>query len=116
MTAQNEKAKIRESVSQALLAVSARNNSSIALPDVIFDHQLDHFITDFKGSAQATQRLSSLPEWQEARRVFITPDNSTQRLRESAIHQGKEIIMTTYGIPRRRACWQSPLAIPIHRL
>jgi 5-formyltetrahydrofolate cyclo-ligase len=94
----DEKARIREQVSEALLRPG--EDGPIALPDAIFDVQLDHYITDFKGSPEATQRLLALPEWQQSQRVFITPDNSTQLLREYAIRQGKEIIMTTYGIRR----------------
>lgn len=97
---QEEKIRLRERVSAALLAPSAPDGAPIALPDPIFDHDLDHFITDFRDSERATARLIALPEWQSARRVFITPDNSTQRLREVAIRQEKEIIMTTYGIRR----------------
>ncbi len=97
-TAQDVKARIRERVSAALLQPST--DGPIALPDAIFDYQLDHYITDFRGSAEATHRLLALPEWQQAQRVFITPDNSTQLLREYGIRQGKEIIMTTYGIRR----------------
>jgi len=100
LSAQDEKSRIREAVSAALLASQPGSDGPIALPDPIFDHQLDHFITDFKGSPQATLRLVDLPEWQQAQRVFITPDNSTQLLREMAIRQGKEMIMTTYGIRR----------------
>jgi 5-formyltetrahydrofolate cyclo-ligase len=98
--AQHEKEKIRQRVSKALLQIPPGARKPIALPDVIFDHQLDHFITDFHDSDRATQNLIELPEWQFARRVFITPDNSTQLLREAAIRQGKEVIMTTYGIRR----------------
>ncbi len=98
LSAKDEKTRIREQVSAALL--QSGSDGSIALPDTIFDFQLDHFITDFKDSLQATQRLLDLPEWQQAHRVFITPDNSTQLLREYAIRQGKEMIMTTYGIRR----------------
>lgn len=94
----DEKARIRQQVSEALLQPA--EDGPIARPDAIFDVQLDHYITDFKGSRQATQRLLALPEWQRSQRVFITPDNSTQLLREVAIRQGKEIIMTTYGIRR----------------
>ncbi len=96
----DEKARIRERVSARLLEPSPSDGGPVALPDSIFDHQLDHFITDFKGSAEATSRLVELPEWRNAHRVFITPDNSTQRLREAAIRQGKEMLMTTYGIRR----------------
>jgi len=99
-SAQAEKEKIRQRVSDALLKIPEGSSSPIALPDVVFDHQLDHFITDFQDSEKATRHLVNLPEWRQAQRVFITPDNSTQLLRETAIRQDKELIMTTFGIRR----------------
>ena len=99
-TTQTEKERIRERVSEALLKIQPGNDNPIALPDVIFDHQLDHFITDFQDNNKATQILIDLPEWRSARRVFITPDNSTQLLREAAIKENKELVMTTFGIRR----------------
>ncbi len=99
-SSQDEKARIRKRVSTRLLETPPGDESPIALPDAIFDTQLDHFITDFRGSGEATQRLVELPEWRNAARIFVTPDNSTQLLREAAILQGKEMIMTTYGIRR----------------
>ncbi len=97
---QDEKTTIREQVAAALLAVEPGEAGPVALPDAVFHHELDHFITDFRDSAAATHRLVALPEWQHAHRVFITPDNSTQLLRELAIRQHKEMIMTTFGIRR----------------
>ena len=95
---QEEKSAVRERV--AALLLNPDSGGPIALPDAIFDLQLDHYITDFRDSEAATRRVVELPEWQAARRVFITPDNSTQLLREYAIRDGKEMIMTTYGIRR----------------
>lgn len=97
---QDEKVRFRNQVTARLLEEAAGGGGPLALPDPVFDFQLDHFITDFKGSQAATCRLTELPEWRQASRVFITPDNSTQRLREMAIRQSKEVIMTTYGIRR----------------
>ena len=91
---------IRERVSSLLLDPEATLEGPIAYPDAVFDLQLDHFITNFRGFETATRRLIELPEWKSARRVFITPDNSTQLLREFAIREGKEMIMTTFGIRR----------------
>lgn len=96
----DEKALIREQVTAALLNGVSGEAGPIALPDPVFHYELDHFITDFRDSAAATARLVELPEWQRAQRVFITPDNSTQLLRELAIRQDKEMIMTTFGIRR----------------
>ena len=94
----DEKGLLRNQVTARMLEEAA--GGRLALPDPVFDLQLDHFITDFRDSQAATRRLSELPEWQRARRIFITPDNSTQRLREIGIRQSKEVIMTTYGIRR----------------
>jgi 5-formyltetrahydrofolate cyclo-ligase len=91
---------IRERVSSLLLDPTATPEGPIAYPDAVFDLQLDHYITNFQGFETATQRLIELPEWKAAHRVFITPDNSTQLLREYAIRQEKEMIMTTFGIRR----------------
>jgi 5-formyltetrahydrofolate cyclo-ligase len=111
LSPQDEKASIREQVTAALLEIRPGETAPIALPDPVFHHELDHFITDFRGSDEATRRLIELPEWQPARRVFITPDNSTQFLRELAIRQGKELIMTTYGI-RRGSVLVTRAAVP----
>ena len=94
----DEKGLLRNRVTARLLEEAG--GGRLALPDPVFDLQLDHFITDFRDSQAATLRLVRLPEWQRARRVFITPDNSTQQLREEGIRQSKEVIMTTYGIRR----------------
>ena len=96
----DEKSLLRERVSALLLEVPPGSGGPVALPDAIFHHELDHFITDFQGSRAATERVLELSEWRQARRVFITPDNSTAYLRELAIRQSKEMIMTTYGIRR----------------
>jgi 5-formyltetrahydrofolate cyclo-ligase len=96
----DEKSLLRERVSAKLLEVPAGRDRPIALPDAIFHHELDHFITDFQGSREATERVLDLPEWRQASQVFITPDNSTAYLRELAIRQSKTMIMTTYGIRR----------------
>ncbi len=98
--AKDIKQSIRARVSSALLEYHPEWGGCIALPDSIYDFQLDHYITDFRQSELAAIRLSALPEWQKAARVFITPDNSTQLLREIAIREGKELVMTTYGIRR----------------
>ena len=85
---------IRQTVARILL------ENDIVLPDPIFHLALDHFIADFKGNHEATQNLTHLPEWQYSNRIFITPDRSTQLAREQAIIEGKEIVVTTYGICR----------------
>jgi 5-formyltetrahydrofolate cyclo-ligase len=58
------------------------------------------FIADFEGNEAATAGVCALPVWKSAERVFITPDNSTERLRREAILAGKQLLVTTYGIRR----------------
>lgn len=99
-SAPDEKNQLRDRITAKMLETQPGNSGPIALPDAIFHFELDHFITDFQNSKAATQRLVELPEWTSARQVFITPDNSTQYLREVAIRQAKAVIMTTYGIRR----------------
>ncbi|OGM01918.1 hypothetical protein A2115_00260 [Candidatus Woesebacteria bacterium GWA1_41_8] len=89
-----QKQEIREKVTRLLL------ENRIAIPDPVFHLSLDHYIADFEDSYQATQRLIHLPEWQRSHRIFVTPDRSTQLARETAIKEGKEIVVTTYGICR----------------
>lgn len=99
-SAPDEKNQLRDRITTKMLETQPGASGPIALPDAIFHYELDHFITDFQDSQAAAHRLVELPEWTAARQVFITPDNSTQYLRELAIRQGKTIIMTTYGIRR----------------
>lgn len=88
------KQEIREKVINRLL------QSGVVIPDPVFHLSLDHFIADFLGNESATKKLIDLPEWQEAKRIFITPDRSTQLLRKVAILEKKEVVVTTYGICR----------------
>lgn len=88
------KQEIRDRVGKLLI------ESGIARPDPIFHLALEHYIPDFEGNELATERLVNLPEWQNAKRIFITPDRSTQLLREVALIAKKEIVVTTYGICR----------------
>jgi 5-formyltetrahydrofolate cyclo-ligase len=90
----SSKERIRNEVSETLL------RDGIAKPDPIFHFDINHFIPDFVDSDAATEKVLGLPEWLSATRIFITPDRSTQYLREVAIRQGKEIEVTTYGIAR----------------
>ncbi len=101
----NAKNKLREEISQKLL------NNNLLIPDTIFHLDLAEFIPNFIGYKKATDHLCDLKAWKEAERVFITPDRSTELLRQRAIEQGKEIVMTTYGI-RRGAVLLTPAMVP----
>jgi 5-formyltetrahydrofolate cyclo-ligase len=72
----------------------------VGKPDSRFHWDFTSFIADFEGNDAATARVLELDVWNAADRVFITPDNSTERLRRAALQQGKTILVTTYGIRR----------------
>ncbi len=83
----------------------------IALPDSRFHHDYSSFIADFKGSAAATDLLTSLSVYKDAECIFIAPDNCIQQLRYRALQDGKVALVTTYGI--RRGFWiLDPKIIP----
>jgi 5-formyltetrahydrofolate cyclo-ligase len=82
----------REQIWQALRRVGR--------PDSRFHWDFSSFIADFDDNDQATARVIELQAWKQSDRVFITPDNSTERLRRAAIRDGKTLLVTTYGIRR----------------
>lgn len=72
----------------------------VAVPDSRFDRDLRSFVPDFSGSDQAIERVLRLSAWSEASRLFMTPDNSVERLRREALAQHKRILVPTYGLRR----------------
>lgn len=72
----------------------------VGRPDSRFHWDFSAFIADFEGNEAATARILELDSWAASDRVFITPDNSTERLRREAIRAGKTLLVTTYGIRR----------------
>jgi 5-formyltetrahydrofolate cyclo-ligase len=72
----------------------------VAVPDSRFHYNFNEYIPDFEDSEWATDRLCALKIYQEARAVFITPDNCLEQLRAQAIRDRKAQIVTTYGIRR----------------
>lgn len=81
----------------------------VGRPDSRFHWDFSAFISDFDDNDAATARILELDAWQAAERVFITPDNSTERLRRAAIRAGKTLLVTTYGI--RRGFLQLPAGV-----
>lgn len=77
-----------------------RTLERVGLPDSRFHWDFSSFIADFEGNDEATRRVTELDAWVAADRVFITPDNSTERLRRAALRDGKTLLVTTYGIRR----------------
>lgn len=85
----------------------------VGRPDSRFHWDFSSFIADFDDNDIATTRITELDAWKNADRVFITPDNSTERLRREAIRAGKTVLVTTYGI--RRGFYQiDPGVVPDH--
>ncbi|VAW05483.1 hypothetical protein MNBD_ACTINO02-2417 [hydrothermal vent metagenome] len=74
----------------------------VGRPDSRFHWDLSSFIADFEGSDICTDRTLDLEVWRTLgnRRVFITPDNSTEELRKRLIAENVPFVMTTYGIQR----------------
>ena len=73
---------------------------AVARPDSRFHFDFSEFITDFEGSDKATERLTVMDIYRNARVVFITPDNCLELLRAQTIRDKKILLMTSYGIRR----------------
>lgn len=83
----------------------------VALADSRYHFDFNHYIPDFAGSDEATGRLRALDLYQQAKTIFITPDNCLEQLREQAIYDGKQQFVTTYGV-RRGIVELDPNTIP----
>ena len=73
---------------------------NIALPDSRFHLNFNEYIPDFKDSINAHNEIIKSKEYKNSKLLFITPDNCLTTLRETAIRDGKDIIVSTYGIYR----------------
>ncbi|MCJ1411657.1 hypothetical protein MMC19_005748 [Ptychographa xylographoides] len=100
---EDHKSQVREKVWSQL--------RQVALPDSRFHFDFKEFIADFRDSNEAIRRIVTLPCYQSAKTVFITPDNCLEHLRCAALDDGKVVLVTTYAI--RRGFWLlSPDHIP----
>jgi 5-formyltetrahydrofolate cyclo-ligase len=86
---------------------------SVAKPDSRFHFDFNEYIPDFEGSEAAIARLTALDVYQQAKVIFITPDNGLEALRAQALRDGKIQLVTTYGI-RRGTVEIRPDAVPPH--
>lgn len=87
----------------------------VAYPDSRFHYDFGEFIADFRGSDEALARLTAHPFYQQAKCLFITPDNCLEMLRFQALRDGKRVLLTTYSI--KRGFWLlDPATIPPERL
>ena len=91
----DHKSQVRKEVWSAL--------REVALPDSRFHYDFSSFIADFEGSFVATEKLITLPCYQSANIVFITPDNCLEGLRLATLEAGKTVLTTSYAI--RRGFW-----------
>jgi 5-formyltetrahydrofolate cyclo-ligase len=86
----------------------------VARPDSRFHWNFAEFIADYEGSDVCAQRIRALPAWQVSNLMFITPDNNLEDLRRIAMEDGKQFVMSTYGIARS-FLYIDPLLIPAER-
>ncbi|KAL1796214.1 hypothetical protein ACET3X_004754 [Alternaria dauci] len=71
-----------------------------AIPDARFNYDFMSFTPDFQGSASAIDRVVSLPCYQSANVILVTPDNSLEQLRYRALRDGKKVLVATYRLRR----------------
>lgn len=71
---------------------------SVAIPDSRFHYRFSEFIPDFAGSVQAMDALCALPAYQQARHVFVTPDNSLIELRRRLLQAGVSLVVSSYNM------------------
>ena len=72
----------------------------VAKPDSKFSWQFSEFICDSEGSEKGTALLTATDMYNNAKVIFITPDNNLETLREQAFRDKKTVVMTNYGITR----------------
>lgn len=71
---------------------------SVAIADSRFHYRFSEFIPDFAGSGLAMDALCSLPAYQQARHVFVTPDNSLIELRRRLLQAGVSLVVSSYNM------------------
>jgi len=72
----------------------------VARPDSRFDLDISRFIPDFEGREICDELIVDLDQYKRSGLVFVAPDNSLQSLRESALGEGKRLIVPTSGMRR----------------
>ena len=74
--------------------------AAVALPDSRFHLNFAEVIPDFRGSDEAIRRVTELPQYQQGKYAFITPDNCLVELRKRMLEAGMTLVVSTYGIYR----------------
>ena len=85
---------------EAVRQMIRRRLVEVARPDSRFHLDFAEFIPDFIGSDRALARLRELSCYRTGRYAFITPDNCLAALRTQMLHDGKAMVVSTYGIYR----------------
>ena len=70
----------------------------VAVPDPDFGYDFSEFIADYAGSDEGARLFVKQPFYKNARTVFVTPDDNVNLIREFVIRDGKDLVMTDYGI------------------
>jgi len=70
----------------------------VAIPDSRFHYRFSEFIPDFAGSGLAMDALCSLAAYQNAKHVFVTPDNSLIELRRRLLQAGVSLVVSSYNM------------------
>lgn len=73
---------------------------SVALPDSRFHWNFAEFIPDFEGSSECAQKIRAMDWYRTSKWIFITPDNGLTLLRQFALEDQKQLVVSTYGIVR----------------
>lgn len=102
----NRRAQVRATVRSSLAA--------IARPDSRWHLEVDEFVPEFDGIEECVRQLVDRIEYRSARHLFVTPDNSTERVRRRALDDGKVVVVSTYG-QRRGMVLLDPAEIPPER-
>lgn len=77
-----------------------RQLRQVARPDSRFHWDFREFVPDFEGSERCAQIIQALPTYQQAKAIFVAPDNSLLKMRRIAIQDGKTLLVATYAIRR----------------
>lgn len=63
-------------------------------------------IPNFRGAAQAAERLAATPEWKKARTIKCNPDAPQRPVRLRALREGKTVYMAVPRLRERKCFWE----------
>jgi len=78
----------------------AERTSKVALPDSRFGRDFTQFIPSFERADVAARSVIATPECHGAKRVFVTPDNAVQAVRQRLIQRDVDLVVPSYGLHR----------------